>query len=145
MQNRPGPPGPRPASYIESADYLRAGYLDARGNTRPDLLTVEATRVANELSNGRLNSAQLRHFFNKLKGIELRLNSGMNFEDARPLIVSLMPAAAYAVNRGVAPREFRSFIDKNVQLAQQSEKAFRNGLLQHFQSIVCYFPRQQGQ
>ncbi len=145
MQNRPQhPAGSGPTSFIESGNYLRTGYLDSRGNIRPELLTSEAQQVAAELSRGKLKNAQLRRFFAKVRFIESRLNAGVPFEDLQAEIVALCPAAADAVNREVAPRVFRTFIEKNVELAKRDERNFRKGLVQHFQSIVCYFPRQSG-
>lgn len=145
MQNRPmGPAGQGPASFIESSEYLRKGYLDTRGNIRPELLTSEAQQVATELARGELKNAQLRRFFTKIRFIESRLNAGIPFEDLRAEIVGLCPAAADAVNRKVAPRVFRTFVEKNVELAQRDERNFRKGMVQHFQSIVCYFPREPG-
>jgi len=151
MLNRPGSPGQRPPqaqggypqrSYIESPDYLRGGYLDARDNARPELITTEAQLVAEELARGRLNYSQIRRFFRKIRFLESRLDAGLPFDDIRAQIASLSPAAADAVNRKVAPQVFRTFIDKNVHLSQQGERSFRHGFVQHFQSVVCYFPRQ---
>lgn len=157
MQNRGGYSGQRsqpraeaerPPSYIASADYLSSGYFDKEQHVRPDILTVEAQRVAEELQRAypKLNYGQLRRFFAKIRFIQLQLQANPDsFGEARAQIASLIPAAADAINRGVAPAVFRTFIEKNVKLAQQNQRSFLQGFLLHFQSVICYYPRQSGQ
>lgn len=163
MQNRPGGPrgygggprGPRPTggygdvpeplSHIRSKEYLAGGYLDAKGNTRVEIVTSDAQKVAQELQGGRLNYGQLRIFFSKIRHVEDRLRSNIPFDDLKADIACLKPAAAYAITREVAPPVFQDFMDHNVSLSLQSEANFRKGFFRHFESIVCFFPRPRGQ
>lgn len=150
---RPSPSGPRgpwgrddgrPPSYVGSPEYLRAGYLDELGHVRPEVVTGEAERVAGELDRGNLRYAQIRRFFDKVRCVEARLAAGHDFAELKATIASLKPQAADAVNRGVAPPAFRTFMEKNVDLALRNEGHFK-GFVEHFQSIVCYYPRRAGE
>lgn len=136
-----------PPSYIASPAYLQGGYFDDGKHLKPELFTFQAQQVASELQRAypRLNYSQLRRFFAKIRFIELQLQSERSFPATRAHIAALIPAAADAVNRNVAPPIFRTFIEKNADLAQKDERSFTQGLVQHFQSVVCYYPRQSGQ
>jgi len=136
----------RQPSFIASDQYLRGGYFDQQGHIRPEIINVDALRAAMELSNAnpKLSNSQLYLFLVKLRSIEVRLDAGTEFEEMRAEVASLSPAAAGAFNRKVAPRVFWTLMDKNVELALKSERAFREGFLQHFKSIVQYYPRQTG-
>jgi len=140
------PSSDRQPSFIDSDQYLRGGYFDG-GHLRCELLTVDAKKVAEELQRSRptLNYGQLRRFFAMIRYAELRLRAGRKFDEVKPQIYALSPAAADACNRQVAPPIFWKFVDKNVKYACQDERSFKEGFIQHFQSVICYYPRQSGQ
>ncbi len=164
MQHTPSPTGPRPGSggrdwrgqprggyvapsgALSSGAYLKSAYLDDRGWPRPDLLTVEAKQVAEELAyaNPPLAYGQMRRFFGIVRFIESRLAANEAFQDLRWRLAGLRPLAADAVKRKVAPPIFQAFIDRNVELSLGDERSFKLGFVQHFQSVVCYFPRKSG-
>lgn len=145
MYNRGGPPGrpgyggDRPPSYVASEDYLKAGYFDAKGNPRPELITAEADKVADELYRSRVGYSQARKFFSKARFIQQQLESGQPFDTLVWRIVALDRDAADAVGRGSAPRELKQFIEKNVLLARRGEREFAKGFMQHFESVMAYF------
>jgi CRISPR type III-A-associated protein Csm2 len=86
-----------------------------------------------------MKSAQLRRFFNKARGIESKLDRGGDFEAIEADIYGFKRDVAYQVGRGVVPEEFQQFIDRNVELAVVDERSFREGFMQHFESVLAYF------
>lgn len=130
---RPPPPG-------LPAGYLANGYFDENGNVLPEIIQTWPPQLAQLFSRGspKLNTAQLRRFYNKVCDIKQRLDSGQSFDSLKEQIYSLGPLAAAAVGRGTAPQLFKDFIDRNVQLAVKSDGHFRRGFRTHFESIVAY-------
>lgn len=118
-------------------NYLRDGYFD-KGTLRPELVDEVAIEAAKVLGNSGLTSHQLRRFFNKMRGIEAKLDTH-DFAEVRNDIYGFKRDVAYAVGRGVVSEDFKRFIDRNVELATQSEKDFRQGFIEHFQSVLAYF------
>jgi len=82
---------------------------------------------------------QLYKFFQQARATERRLREGEPFAAIIAELVALQPKAAVIVGRGVAPQCFKDFIDANVGLARESERAFRQGFLQHYQAVLCYY------
>lgn len=126
-------------------DYLKDGYFDADGNLRSRVVVEEAIAVARRLVEGRtseregLTTAQLRRFYDMAKGVETRLKGGTPFPSVIGEVSSLHSHAAAAVEKGKAPHELLRFFEKNLPLAIQDERSFRQGFLMHFQSVVAYF------
>lgn len=122
--------------------YLKEGYFDSQNGKRylrVALLDDLARDVAKVLGNAGMKSHQLRRFFNKARGIEAKLNREPDFRRVVEEIVSFKSDVAYQVGRGVVPREFSAFIERNIDLAVADEESFRRGFLQHFQSVLAYF------
>jgi CRISPR type III-A-associated protein Csm2 len=86
-----------------------------------------------------MKSHQLRRFFNKARGIEAKLEREKDFEAVKADILGFKRDVAYQVGRGVVPAEFKQFIDRNVELAVEDKKSFKQGFLQHFESVLAYF------
>ncbi len=123
-------------------DYLPGGYFeqkDGKCYLRPEVIDTTAIDVAKTLGNREMKSSQLRRFFNKARGIEAKLNRTNDFEAIKTDIYGFKRDVAYQVGRKVVPDEFQQFINRNVELAVQDEKSFREGFLQHFESILAYF------
>jgi CRISPR type III-A-associated protein Csm2 len=120
-------------------DYLKDGYFDDKGYLRPEVLDTTAMEAAKRLGNAGMKSAQLRRFFNKARGIEVRLGREKDFGAIKADILSFKSDVVYQVGRKVVPDEFKQFIDRNVELAVAGEKSFKEGFLQHFQSVLAYF------
>ena len=59
--------------------YLERGYLDAKGNIHPELITDHAEAVARELGN--MAPSQFRRYFNHARSIEARMRQGASYED----------------------------------------------------------------
>jgi CRISPR type III-A-associated protein Csm2 len=92
-----------------------------------------------------VTSTQLRRFYTKAKTAEGRLKAGEPFSSVTASILELKQHAANAVGRAQGRNEeaglklLKQFIDRNVELASKSEKAFLKGFLPHFQGVVAYF------
>ncbi len=149
----PGRSGPRPPQGGQPPDtrrpaalgddYLKGGYFDAEGHLRVEVVGEWARRAAQVLagpnpSRPLMAAAQLRNFYTKARIIERKLEAGQPFAGLRAEIASLERDAATAVGRGNAPSEFKDILDRNIKLALVDDRAFRQGFLEHFQSIVGY-------
>ncbi len=123
------------------ADYLEGGYfetVEGKRRVKPVVVDKWAETVARVLGRGDMKAHQLRRFFNKARAIESKLDSEP-FAAVVTDIHTFKRDAAYAVSRKVAPKEFKEFIDRNVELAVQDLDSFRKGFIEHFQSIMAYF------
>ncbi|HKQ06256.1 MAG TPA: type III-A CRISPR-associated protein Csm2 [Blastocatellia bacterium] len=146
------PRGPQPQQrgelakfkvYLEQLD--QTGYFDADGNLREELVVKDADLVACVLSNAGVTSGQLRRFFTMSRNLEQQLDNTRNFKALVPGIAKLQPFAASVIGREQSQNKRKDlevlldFIDVNAQRARESEQAFRNGFLEHFESVIAYF------
>lgn len=132
------PPGREQRLPIPPAGYLEAGYFDEKGNVLPEVVQQWAQQWAQMLKQTGLSSTQMRRFFNRARGIERQLDANQPFDRLREQILSLKAIAAASVGKGNAPELFKTFIDRNVDLAVRSSEEFKRGFLTHFQSVVAY-------
>ena len=136
------PPPPRPEL---PAGYLTTGYFDKDGNIYPDLVNSLPEEIARRLGVGGVTSTQLRRFYTKAKTAEQRLDAGTPFASVVATILELQQHAANAAGKAKGKGEqagldlLKEFIDRNVGLARQNERAFRKGFLLHFQGVLAYF------
>jgi CRISPR type III-A-associated protein Csm2 len=124
------------------AGYLAAGYFRQEGEKRylrPEVLDSAAINVAKALGNAGMKSAQLRRFFSKARGIEAKLDRDGDFQQILADIYGFKRDVAYQVGRKIVPEQFREFINRNVDLAVIDQQSFKQGFLQHFESVVAYF------
>jgi CRISPR type III-A-associated protein Csm2 len=142
----PGGGPAQPARFDAYLEKLRTGgYFDERKNLRAELRVEDADMVAHVLAEAGVTAGQLRRFFTMARSLESRLGFVNDFPAIVPEIASLQPFAASIIgreqNQGLRTRlgALRSFIDTNAQRARESEHAFRNGFLPHFESVVAYF------
>ncbi len=130
-------------NFTFDADYLSEGYFqdEEKKYLRPDVLDKVAIDVAKVLGTARppMPMNQMRRFFNKARGIEAKLDRGEDFKAVQADIVGFKRDVAYQVGRELVPREFQSFITRNVTLAMENERSFRKGFLPHFESVLAYF------
>lgn len=140
---RSGPPAGRFSPPLPKLPdgYLANGYFDEKGNVRPEVIQVWPPALARTFTKEaypKLNTAQLRRFYNKVCNIRQRLDGNQPFDVLKEQIYSLGPLVAAAVGRKTAPQIFKDFIDMNIPHAVRSEEHFRRGFLVHFQSVVAY-------
>jgi CRISPR type III-A-associated protein Csm2 len=136
---------PRPNTQTDfefGPEYLKDGYFEGEGDQRrlrPEVIDTWAMEAAKLLGNRGMKSAQLRRFFGQARGSDAKLRTGLAFESLRAGIYGLKRDVAYQVGRKLVPEEFKQFIDRNVELAVQDERSFKEGFVEHFQSVVAYF------
>lgn len=120
--------------------YLAKGYFDEKGNVLPEVINKWPLELAKAFLEGRpkLNTAQLRRFYNKVRHIKERLDAKQPFDSLKEQIYALGPLAAAAIGRETAPPLFKEFIDSNITQAVKSEAHFARGFILHFQGIVAY-------
>ena len=106
--------------------------------------TVDPLAATMANANPRLTTGQIRRFFNHCREIERRLKiDGESWTQVAADFESLSAHAQYASsgqNRKI-PREFRQFIDRNVNRVTSSEDprvAFLEGFLPHFEALVGF-------
>jgi CRISPR/Cas system CSM-associated protein Csm2 small subunit len=133
-----GAGGPPPRSSLP-ADYLAGGYFDADGHPQPELVEHVALEVARAFDQAGLTNKQLRRLFAKVRTIEGRLATGAAFAELRSDVATLRPNAASAVQRGMAPPILFEFIEANVPLAKENERAFLKGFVRHFTAVTEWF------
>ena len=120
--------------------YLQGGYFQPDGNIRPEVIVDWAEEVARVLGDARpeMTYTQLRRFYNKMLSIKQKLDAGSHFPKLVGELLTLKRDAADSVGKENAPQLFKEFIDRNVNLAIEKESNFKEGFLQHFQSVVAY-------
>lgn len=139
----PGQAGPPPQPAGLGSDYLRGGYFDEQGHLRVEVVGEWAKQAASSLigANPRqplLKAAQLRNFYNKVRIIERKMDTGRPYDSLKAEISSLERDAATAVGRGNAPPVLKEVIDRNLPHALADQRSFQEGFLEHFQSILGF-------
>jgi CRISPR/Cas system CSM-associated protein Csm2 small subunit len=116
-------------------------YLTPQGNTRVDLITIEAEKLALRFEKDGLRRHQLRAFYDHAKRQFQRL-AYVSFGEVHPEIARLKIFAADRASRSInpLPTSFRIFIDRNVD-AVSDEMKFRKGFMPHFEAVVAYCAR----
>ena len=136
------PPSRDPTRQAPSLDpnYLKDGYFDQKRNLLPEVIQKWPEERAKALrrEQPKLTSTQLRRFFNRARILERQLKSGKPFDRLKEEILNLKVIAVAAAGRGTAPELFKQIMERNVELAVQSEDAFMRGFLTHMQSLVAY-------
>jgi len=128
-------------------NYLKNGYFDGKGNLLPEVIQKWPEERAKALCHEqqKLTSTQLRRFFNRARNLERQLKAGKPFDRLKEEILNLKVIAIAAAGRGTAPELFKQMMEKNVELAVQSEEAFTRGFLAHMQSLVAYLKYEEEQ
>jgi len=118
-------------------------YFSTAGHLNPRLVNEEAEEVAKSIK--RMNSSQLRRFYDDVKAIERRILLGQDeteqkahFERELAMVAMLKANAAYGNRRSAAtvPPEFLQFIVNHVAAAK-SLRDFR-AFLKHFEAVVAF-------
>ncbi|KWT94953.1 type III-A CRISPR-associated protein Csm2 [Candidatus Magnetominusculus xianensis] len=130
------------SSSVMPKDYLKDGYFDKNGCIHETLLTTTADEIAELFSKSspKLETHQLRRFFNHVRAAANRLNMTDDWSCVKGDISKLSSFAAYGVGKknGRIPQEFYKFIEENVKRTE-SEKSLTKGFVEHFQAVVAYF------
>ena len=132
-------PSSSPASLPDN--YLDGGYFDKKGDKQylKEAVFIEwPQKVSIALGKQGMSPTALRKFFNKLRAIEAKYKSSMDFDLVKQDIFAFDRDVAYTSGRGVTPPLFKSFIAKNIELAKRDPDNFK-GFVEHFQSVIAYF------
>ena len=124
------------------SELLLKAYYNEGNNLLKEVFIGVPEELANIFANSRppLTTKQLRDFYQKvLKARSKTLLRGINV--ARPILYECQRDAAYQLKRGVIPKGFTQFLEHHLTLAEKDEKMLE-GFYKHFNSIVCYFPKQ---
>lgn len=103
---------------------------------RPEMLCEEARRTAEKFVVEKLNSSQLRRFFEEVRYLE-KIVATRGFEAAMPLIRMLAAKAHYARGRGRIGNEFKDYLSNNAR-AIEDEADFK-AFVKAFEAVVGYF------
>lgn len=118
---------------------LLRSYCDDSGNIKKEIFIGVPETLATIFARDGLKNSQLRDFHcrisrarNKcvLKGIDT----------VRPMLWECQKHSAYQVKRQQIPESFVMFIKHHIQIAEKSEENLE-GFYQHFDAVVCYFPK----
>lgn len=131
--------------------YLNDGYFkkgdDGRDHLRVELVTSTARAIADYIARDarpQMRTHQVRRFFTYVRALDGGLQNGASFDSVVPRIAQLEPAAANAVTRGLAPREFQFFIERNAREARKHPENFLEGFVPHFESVIAFLPKEGG-
>lgn len=127
-----------------------AGYFgtdkDKRHYLLPELVARDEVGVLVEKlasQSPELTTGQLRRFFNHCRRIEQRLQEGNDSWEQVAASFEMLRCYAYdACKSSKIPAGLHAFIDGNVELVAgegDSERAFREGFMPHFEALVGYF------
>jgi CRISPR type III-A-associated protein Csm2 len=116
---------------------VKGFFSDAeKKNIRPELLCEEAEALAQELSGEKLNSSQLRRFFEEVRHLE-KIVETKGFEVARPLIRMLSAKAHYAFGRQKIGQRFLRYLSDHAK-SIKDQKDF-DAFVKAFEAVVGYF------
>lgn len=124
------------------SDLLLQDYYDNNGNLVKEVFIGIPQQIADILAKDGLKPTQLRDFYalisrarNKsvLKGIDC----------VRPILWECQKKSAYQAKRGIIRKSFVCFLEHHLSIAEKNEKNLE-GFYQHFDSVVCYFPKKKG-
>jgi CRISPR type III-A-associated protein Csm2 len=152
-QNRDGKPEARNVKpigkIVNSSDFfsqyldeLSKGYFIEKGFIRKEFILELPKELASLFSkNPALNkSTQIRKYFDYCRKIEGIFKVKKNFN----YVVSELPRLNYHIHNALnkkpplISKEFCEFVEKNVELAIQSEENFLKGFINHFEAVIGY-------
>jgi CRISPR type III-A-associated protein Csm2 len=130
-----------PEGYLVEGYFLR-GNDGTAARLRDELIIDHARRIAGDFARIGLTGGQLRRFYDHARKAGRQMES-RSFTEALPSLLEMKPLAADAVGRARAEGKdyelFKQFIDRNVDCARESRKAFEEGFLKHFMYVLAYF------
>ena len=123
------------------SDFLLKSYFDQENNLLKEVFIGVPDELASIFANSKppLTTKQLRTFHQViLKARTKALLKGIKV--ARPILWKCKTDAAYQLKRRLIPLSFVRFLEHHIPLAEKDEEAL-DGFFQHFDNIVCYFPK----
>lgn len=127
--------------FEEYCSTLESGYFDKDGFLKEDFIKKYPKQLANRFQgNPNMNKpTQIRKYFDQVVIIEGRYKVNKQFQYVVVELTKMVPLLHSAKTKKHISGEFYSFLEKNIELATQSEKNFAEGFVQHFQCVIAYY------
>jgi CRISPR type III-A-associated protein Csm2 len=84
-----------------------------------------------------LTKSQLRGFYGHVKRLEASLGRNRPFEDVACELTRLKPLVHARFERKKIPREFKTFIERNVAASVASKEQF-GAFVRHFEAVAAF-------
>lgn len=128
----------------EYQEELKDGYfrlVDDRKSLKPKFIVEYPEELAKKLTSNSCNKlSQIWKFYDHVLQIQDNIKKGVSLEFYKAELCRLLPAVNYAMERKTVTRDFKQFIDYNVQYIDDGEDL--EAFAKHFQSLIAYLPRQ---
>lgn len=127
-----------PKEYIE---IIETGYFDESQCLKAELLILEWPQKLSTLfsvNKDQNRPSQIRKYYDYCKQQEGRLLLGISFMAIRSKLLELIPLAESARTKKHISNEFCDFLKLNLTKSVESQSAFQEGFLPHFQSLIAY-------
>lgn len=125
-----------------SSDLLLQNYYDDNGNLVKEVFIGIPQRIADILAKDGLGTKQLRDFHALISRARNKsMLKGIDY--VRPVLWECQKNAAYQAKRDIICQSFVRFLEHHLSIAEKSEENLE-GFYQHFDSVVCYFPKEKG-
>ena len=113
--------------------------LNAEGKLCADSLDAWANDLALAFAQGSpaLTKSQLRGFYGHVKRLESSLGRNRPFEDVVCELTRLKPLVHARFERKKIPREFKTFIERNVAASVASKEEF-GAFVRHFEAVAAF-------
>jgi len=120
---------------------LDGGYFDESGFLLEDFILNFPQKLARRFqSDSNVNKpSQLRKYFNQIQIIEGRYKIKRQFQYVKIELSKIIPLLNSAKSKGHISEELLEFMEKNIELAKESETNFSNGFVIHLQSLIAYY------
>jgi hypothetical protein len=120
-------------------NYLRSGYFDSAGNPRKEMIIDEARAAAEALAGSKLAAVKLQGLYNRARMLRDKLAGTGDFPALQGEIRMLLIDAVDATGRGVTPKVFLTFVERNIELAVRDPKSFTEGFVEHLRCVRAWF------
>jgi len=114
-------------------------YFDENGNILEEIYIDIPQNIANIFKKENLTIKQLRDFFQIVS--RARIYGMIKIERAREILYQCRTKLEYQKSRGKITNSFYEFMKHHLEIACK-DKEHLEAFYQHFDSIVCYFPRE---
>ncbi|RKX19780.1 MAG: hypothetical protein DRP26_02850 [Candidatus Zixiibacteriota bacterium] len=123
---------------IPDSCVFKDGFYNEDGYIKREVFIESAEQMSDILQRKRMTQASIRHLFNMIKSIEMRLKADRDLPLGfiRENFYKFVTHTEYQVKRGIIPEVFREFVDSHKDIAVRSIDEFK-GFVQYLTSIVA--------
>lgn len=114
------------------------GFYGNDGYLRKEIFMDAAEKMARILQSKRMTQASIRHLFNMVKAVEIRLKADRNLPMGfvRENFFKFVRQTDYQVGRGIIPGIFRELVDAHKDIVVKDKEEFK-GFVEYLTSIVA--------